>query len=246
MRFLTSCFAILITLRTFVDFMVILILIVVAFVAYAIFHDPDSEATKTVLKQKTRTEGQKKVIRYFLNGGGCLSDHRMKDEEYDMMVAGYLSQDHRSKALSRIGLDEDELKEIEPICFHGYDFSRAYARKGSDGLWRSSSYQISWLFFSANQLYLYQDTINFDCDEKRTSTEELFYKDVTSFSATTETEEVIDGYNADGTEKHANVESNKFKIVVPGDKFFAAMQLTPENERAIQGMKNKLREKKNA
>lgn len=226
--------------------MVILILIVVAFVAYAIFHDPDSEATKTVLKQKTRTEGQKKVIRYFLNGGGCLSDHRMKDEEYDMMVAGYLSQDHRSKALSRIGLDEDELKEIEPICFHGYNFNRAYARKGADGLWRSSSYQISWLFFSDNQVYFYQDTINFDCDEKRTSTEEFFYKDVTSFSAVTETEECLEGFNADGTEKHANVESNKFKIVVPGDKFFAAMQLTPENERAIQGMKNKLREKKNA
>lgn len=243
---LTSRIAILVTLRAFVDFMLILILIVVAFVAYAIFHAPDSEATETVLKQKTRTEGQKKVIRYFLNDGGCLSDHRMKDEEYDMMVLDYLNQDHRSKALSRIGLDEDELKEIEPICFHGYNFNRAYARKGTDGLWRSSSYQISWLFFSDNQVYFYQDTINFDCDEKRTSTEEFFYKDVTSFSAVTETEECVDGFNADGTEKHANVESNKFKIVVPGDKFFAAMQLTPENERAIQGMKNKLREKKNA
>lgn len=246
MRSLTSRIAILVTLRAFVDFMLILILIVVAFVAYAIFHAPDSEATETVLKQKTRTEGQKKVIRYFLNDGGCLSDHRMKDEEYDMMVLDYLNQDHRSKALSRIGLDEDELKEIEPICFHGYNFNRAYARKGTDGLWRSSSYQISWLFFSDNQVYFYQDTINFDCDEKRTSTEEFFYKDVTSFSAVTETEECVDGFNADGTEKHANVESNKFKIVVPGDKFFAAMQLTPENERAIQGMKNKLREKKNA
>lgn len=226
--------------------MVILIVIVVAFVAFKIFYAPDSQATKIVLKQQTRTEEQKKVIRYFLNEKGCLYDHRMKDGEYDAIVANYINQDHRSKALSRIGLDEDELKEIEPICFHGYDFSRAYARKGSDGLWRSSSYQISWLFFSANQVYLYQETINFDCDEKRTSTEELFYKDVTSFSATTETEEIIDSYNADGTEKHANVESNKFKIVVPGDKFFAAMQLTPENERAIQGMKNKLREKKNA
>lgn len=44
--------------------MVILILIVVAFVAYAIFHDPDSEATKTVLKQK-HEQKDKKVIRYF-------------------------------------------------------------------------------------------------------------------------------------------------------------------------------------
>lgn len=233
-------------MRAYIRFMVVLIIIVVAFLAFKVFYAPDSKATKIVFKQKKRSEEQKKVIRYFLNEKGCLYDHRMGDAEYDAMVAKFVNQDHRSKALARIGLDEDELREIDPIFFHDYNYSKAYARKGADGKWRSSSYQVSWLFFSANQLYLYQETINFDCDEKRTSTEELYYKDVTSFSATTETEEVIDSYNADGTEKHANVESNKFKVVVPGDKFFAAMQFTPENERAIQGMKNKLREKKNA
>lgn len=232
-------------MRALTDFMVLLILVVIAVIAYKILHAPDSQATKNVLKQKTRTEEQKRVIRYFLNDKGCMVDHRMKDDEYDAMVNRFLNQDHRAKALAKIGLDEDELKEIEPICFHDFNYNKAWARRGADGRWRSSSYQISWLFFSSTQLYLYQETINFDCDEKRTSTEELYYKDVTSFSASTETEEVIDGYNPDGTEKHSNVESNKFRIVVPGDKFYAAMQPTAENERAIQGLKNKLREKKN-
>lgn len=218
----------------------ILILLVVAFLVFKIFHAPDSKATKEVLKQKKRTEEQKKVIRYFLNDKGCLYDHRMKDQEFDDIVKSYISGEHRARALNRIGVDEDEVKETAPICFHDYNFEKAYARKGADGLWRSSSYQISWLFFSADQLYFYQETINFDCDEKRTSTEELYYKDVTSFSVVTETEEI------EYENGKVNVDSHKFKIVVPGDKFFASLQLTPENERAIQSMKNKLREKKNA
>lgn len=218
----------------------ILILLVVAFLVFKIFHAPDSKATKEVLKQKKRTEEQKKVIRYFLNDKGCLYDHRMKDQEFDDIVKSYISGEHRARALNRIGVDEDEVKETAAICFHDYNFEKAYARKGADGLWRSSSYQISWLFFSADQLYFYQETINFDCDEKRTSTEELYYKDVTSFSVVTETEEI------EYENGKVNVDSHKFKIVVPGDKFFASLQLTPENERAIQGMKNKLREKKNA
>lgn len=218
----------------------ILILLVVAFLVFKIFHAPDSKATKEVLKQKKRTEEQKKVIRYFLNDKGCLYDHRMKDQEFDDIVKSYISEEHRARALNRIGVDEDEVKETAPICFHDYNFEKAYARKGADGLWRSSSYQISWLFFSADQLYFYQETINFDCDEKRTSTEELYYKDVTSFSVVTETEEI------EYENGKVNVDSHKFKIVVPGDKFFASLQLTPENERAIQSMKNKLREKKNA
>lgn len=218
----------------------LIVLLVVAFVVFKILHAPDSDATKDALSQKKRSEEQKKVIRYFLNDKGCLYDHRMKDEEFDAIVKNYLNGEHRSRALNRVGIDEDEVKEIEPICFHNYNFEKAYVRKGADGLWRSSSYQISWMFFSANQLYFYQETVNFDCDEKRTSTEELYYKDVTSFSVVTETEELM--YAG----QKVNVDSHKFKIVVPGDKFFASLQLTPENERAIQGMKSQLREKKNA
>lgn len=218
----------------------LIVLLVVAFVVFKILHAPDSDATKNALSQKKRSEEQKKVIRYFLNDKGCLYDHRMKDEEFDAIVKNYLNGEHRSRALNRVGIDEDEVKEIEPICFHNYNFEKAYARKGADGLWRSSSYQISWMFFSANQLYFYQETVNFDCDEQRTSTEEIYYKDVTSFSVVTETEELM--YAG----QKVNVDSHKFKIVVPGDKFFASLQLTPENERAIQGMKSQLREKKNA
>lgn len=226
--------------------MIILILIVVAIVAWKILHAPDSKATKEVLKQQSRSGEQEKVIRYFLNDAGCLYDHRMKDSEYDEMVKKYLNQDHRAKALAKIGLDEDELKEIDPIFLHNWNYTKAYARRGADGKWRSSSYQITYLFFSATQVYFYQETINFDCDERRVSTEELYYKDVTSFSTTTETEEIVSGYTKEGNEIHTNIESTKFKITVPGDKFYAAMEPTPEIERAIQGLKAKLREKKNA
>jgi hypothetical protein len=46
-----------------------------------------------------------------------------------------------------------------------------------------------------------------------------------------------------GDEKF-EVESNKFKMVVPGDKIFVSMDGVSNSEDIIQAMKQKLREKK--
>ena len=50
-------------------------------------------------------------------------------------------------------------------------------------------YQISWLFFSATQLYAYQYTFNMDNFDKKEQTLEYFYKDVTNFATSSDTEE---------------------------------------------------------
>lgn len=96
---------------------------------------------------KGRTEEQKKVIRYFLGGGGCLSK-TMSDEEYEAAVmAKARSMDFKQKALNKIGLDESQVNEIEPVHFEGYYFDekKTYAKWGKDRKWRSSAYQISWI-----------------------------------------------------------------------------------------------------
>lgn len=199
---------------------------------------------------KGRTEEQKKTIKYFLGAGGCLSS-TWSDAEYDAAVmAKARSMNFKQKALNKIGLDASEVNEIEPVHFEGYYFDgrNTYAKPGKDGKYRSSAYQVSWLFFSDTQVYVYQYTFNMDEDGKKESTEEYFYKDITNFSTSSDTieKEVLVKVNCSGvpTYKRQNVDYNKFALVVPGDKFYCSMEQTDYTEKSIQGMKAKLREKK--
>ncbi|MGM9522256.1 MAG: hypothetical protein ACI3VB_07255 [Oscillospiraceae bacterium] len=214
----------------------------------------DAAAKQAEMKRalKGRTPDQQKVIKYFYGSGGCLSAG-LKDDEYEAMVKAKASSiDFKQKALNKIGLDESEVNEIEPVHFEGYlfDDKSAYARRGKDGLWRSSKYQVSWVFFSSTQVYVYQYTFNMDEEGKKESTEEYFYKDITNFSTSSDTveKEAVEKVSCTGkaTYRRYNVDTNRFALIVPGDKFYCSMDQNDYTESAIQGMKAKLREKKNS
>ena len=202
---------------------------------------------------KGRTPEQQAVIKYFLgSGGGCLSmfSSGLTDEQYEGMVMEVAkSTDFRAKALGKIGLDESQVSEIEPIHFENYHFDgKCDVKYGKDGKWRSSAYQISWIFFSSTQVYVYQYTFNMDEDGRKEQTEEYFYKDITNCSTTSDTVEkvTVEKSGCQGEEKviRKNVDSTRFAIVVPGDKFYCSMVQSEYSEKAVQGMKGKLREKK--
>jgi len=199
---------------------------------------------------KGRTPEQQKVIKYFFGAGGCFSKG-MSDDEYESMVmAKAKSIDFKQKALDKIGLDESQVNEVAPVHFEDYlfDDKKAYARRGKDGIWRSSAYQISWLFFSSAQVYVYQYTFNMDEDGKKESTEEYFYKDITNFSTSADSveKETVGKVSCSGKAEfvRTSVETNRFALIVPGDKFYCSMKQSDYAEKAIQGMKAKLREKK--
>jgi len=182
-----------------------------------------------------------KSIKYFSPKTGCIGGclealFGVKDEVYEQMLRETLNGlNLRQKALGKIGLDEDQLKEIEPVNFHGYHFKDgAYYRVGKDGRFRSSKYSTTWLFFSSTQVYMYQYILDMTSTSIKERTEEYFYKDITNFSTTTETV----------TFAGKNKEVNEFTLVVPGDKFFCSMDGVPDADRAISAMKQKLREKK--
>lgn len=152
----------------------------------------------------------------------------------------------RQKALDKIGLDEDELKELEPVHFEGFLFDKnSLSKQGDDNKWRSSKYQVSWLFFSTTQLFLYQYTFNMDEDGKKEATEEYFYKDITNFSTSSDTIETSVYNKQTNINEIVNVDSNRFAITVPGDKFYCSLEQTDYTEGAIRGMKSLLRDKKN-
>ena len=200
---------------------------------------------------KGRTPEQIKCIKYFNGTGGCLSK-AISDSEYDALLAAKVkSLNTKQKALGKIGLDEAEVSEIAPVHFEGYNFETSnnnYAKRGKDNIWRSSQYQITWLFFSATQVYMYCFSFSMTEDGIKERTEEYFYKDITNFSTSNESveKEVLDKVSCTGnaTYKRLQVESARFSLIVPGDKFYCAMTPTDKTEAAIRGMKAKLREKK--
>lgn len=197
---------------------------------------------------KGKTPEQKKVIKYFIPVKGCLPSliamisGGLTDSDYDAMIAKKVrGMGFKQRAMDKIGLDESEVNEIEPVNFEGFlfDSKKAYAKKGNDKRWRSSAYQVTWIFFSSTQMYVYQYTLNMNEDGKSESTDEYFYQDITAFSTSSDTVEkrMYD-------DQLITIDVDRFAIVVPGDKFYCSMDKTEYTERAIKGMKAQLREKK--
>ena len=71
-----------------------------------------------------------------------------------------------------------------------------------------------------------------------------YIKDITNFSTSSDTEETPQYDPKQKKNILINVDSNRFALTVPGDKFYCSMEQNDYTERAIQGMKAKLREKK--
>lgn len=225
---------------------IVITAIIALWVLWKKTHYNDSKWVKERIEG--RSKEQKAVIRYFCNAPSCLSKKPISDAEYDQMVLDVLnSNDYKQKALNKIGLDEDQVKEIEPVHFEGFVFDdKCLTKNGADDKYRSSKYQVSWLFFSATQLYLYQNTFNMDEDGKQETTEEYFYKDVTNFATSSDTVETPFFEVKKDKVVLKNVNSNRFLLTVPGNKFYCSLEQNEYTERAIQGMKAMLREKKNA
>lgn len=223
---------------------IFLLIIIGAIVYFKMVADPKDVKERC----KGRNADQKQVIRYFMLDG-CLRK-TMSDAEYDAKVQAFANRlNAREKAMNKIGLDESELREIEPVHFEGYRFyqgEKYFGRRGKDGIWRSSVYEISWLFFSSTQVYLYQYRFNMDEDGKKEITEEYFYKDINSLSTSSDTVETPYWSPKEKKMLLENVNSNRFKLGVSGEQFYCAMEQNDYTEKAIQGMKAKLREKKNA
>lgn len=220
--------------------LIIVILVVVAFLWL--------KANMAVNKLcKGKNEDQKKVIKYRF--GGIFVFGKMTDADYDQHVQNVMKNlNIRQKALNKIGLDEDQLREIEPVCLEGYSSQGAFV--GKDELLRSTSYEMAWLFFSDSQVYMYRCVIDMISDNKKENTEEYFYKDITNFSTSAETIEAFKVKNgcfgAKATEEKVNREFSDFGLIVPGDKFRCSTSNSRDIDRSVSAMKQKLREKKNS
>jgi len=197
---------------------------------------------------------QQAIIKFFYGAkGGCLSSSGMTAQQYQEKVNSRLaSLNTKQMALKKLGIDEDEVREIEPVSFEGYVFTdksdNLAARYGTK--WVSSDYQITWLFFGERELFIYQYSFSMISDSKRENTMQYFYQDVTNFAAASETyqkwiSEPTGGCKGGSEWRQASADVDEFKVVVPGDTLKCSMTPTESTDAAIRGMRNKLREMKN-
>ncbi len=165
----------------------------------------------------------------------------LTDEQYmELLGKKRMNVMNQERVLEKLGLDESQVREINPVTFEGFVYSDAYVRQQKSGKWVSSRYQITWLFFSSTQVYVYENTFNMEKEKEIEGTEEYFYKDITSFSTKKET--VTSTMNNNNVE----IEENKFCIIVPGDQLTVAVdkEYVPNFQQSVHAMQQKLREKK--
>ncbi len=159
----------------------------------------------------------------------------VSDEEYDSSVATMLNN-IQTKALNKLGIDADEVKEIAPIRFDGFTYNGAtMGKRGKDGYARTNKYESVVLFFSANEVHCY--TYRFDTTSSYQSeqTDVYFYRDIVSVTTRTETAQFQGG----------SINYEKFILnTAGGTALEVSVRDTGNAQRSINAMRQLLRAKK--
>jgi len=215
---------------------------------------------------KNKSPSEQIAIRYFISvpiKSGCFSKTFATDTDYLNIVNEQVGslEGRKTRALSRLGVDEDQVCEIPPVCFQGFTLlendvkgiKNDWIRLTASGHIVTPTKELTWLFFGNEQVFVYKVRID-TCDNslKSERTQEYFYKDVTAFASSsdsirTKVPNIKKGCGSETVEYvDRNVDKESFRIVVPGEIFECPLSPEDDNESKISAMKQKLREKKNS
>lgn len=156
------------------------------------------------------------------------------DAEYDASVSSML-HNIQAKALNKLGIDEEEVKEIAPIYFGGYDYRNAsQIKKGDDGIWRADKYKYVILFFSEREVHCYTYKFNTTSQKQTEETDVYFYKNIVSVSTASDSIQVLG----------KNIDDEYFKLVTTGGTAFSvSIQDASSAQRSINAMRQLIKEK---
>lgn len=161
------------------------------------------------------------------------------DAEIDAVVSEQL-KDMKTRALRKLGVDEDEVSEIAPITFDGYVYNKALVKQGKDGKYRSNKYQAVMFFFSNNEVHCFTYDFSITESSQRESTDVYFYKDIVSVSTQTEGTE----YSV-GKGKSSQFDYEYFKLTTTGGTSIScAVRNIDDAQRSINGMRSLIKNKK--
>lgn len=166
---------------------------------------------------------------------------RPSDEDIDRATKSQL-ENMKTRALRKLGVDEDEVNEIAPIVFDGYNYDRSLIKCGKDGKYRSSKYQAVMFFFSSNEVYCYTYDFSIVESSQKEATDVYFYKDIVSVSTQTEGTE----YSV-GKGKVDPFDYESFKLTTAGGTSIScSVRNYDDAQRSINGMRALIKEKKMA
>lgn len=199
----------------------------------------DSPALREEYKDKT--DDEKDTIRYFKAYYNL--PLALTDKEYEEMIVKTLpSEELRDAGMDNMGIEEDDIQLAAPISFRSFVYNQGTLEiKGRDGSWRSNNPQHTWLFFGKHQIYVYAVSMLLDRSIKQQSTQEIFYKDISSIRTEQLSQEKVEG------DKVYILSYYKFTMIFSGDSISLTLPiLTDENDKKIRAMRNLLRETKHS
>ena len=166
---------------------------------------------------------------------------KMTDAQYDASMKEQ-QKALEQRALDKLGLDIDEVKEIDPIVIDGYNYNNfTLSKKGKDGLWRTNMYNVMYLFFSQNEVHVYTCEFCTTEEQKKDSTDVYFYQDIVSVS----TESASATFKLYLNLKDEKVQYESFKLTTSGGtSLLVAIRDSDNAQRSISGMRQLLRAKK--
>lgn len=169
---------------------------------------------------------------------------RPSDEDIDRATKSKL-KNMKTRALEKLGVDEDEVNEIAPIVFDGYNYTRSLIKRGKDGKYRSSKYQAVMFFFSSNEVYCYTYDFSIVENSQKEATDVYFYKDIVSVS--TQTDGVEYSVGKGKVDPFDPFDYESFKLTTAGGTSISCSVRNYDNaQRSINGMRALIREKKMA
>lgn len=216
------------------------------------------QKAKLAALKRGKSPEQKRVIDFFVGEGsggcGCLgkgSSGIVMDEYLKIVNDKVQSLDLKNKAIAKIGLDETQISEIEPLVLCSFVYDDDVYYKFENNMVVTNQYSVTWIFFSAEQIYTYRFIFDTTSDNTWEITKDFFYSDITCFSTVREVKERIDTSISSGCLKGGKESTTKtlyyvdrFSIVAPGTDYTVSMTNSPTMERSVQAAKAMLREKK--
>ena len=213
-------------------------------------YSPDEAAKRGCLGKKKK---KKK--------GGCLSkEYEMDMEEYLAYVQKTVdSLNLKERALAKIGLDESQVTEIEPIVLNSFiwkgdDVVTKWEETEKVGHWlgATNKYSVTWIFFSDTQIYTYNYTFNTTTNVVSEFTRDFFYSDITCIRTEHEVAEKLKTelagcgcFKKKEAKYHYDLlHYDYLQITVPGDSYSFYCRTTDTLEQSIQATKSMIREKK--
>lgn len=211
-----------------------------------------AEAAAREKLKKGKTIEQQHAIDFLYRAGasGCFGKRSpLNMQSYiDMVQRKCQALNLQEKAMAKIGLDPSQVQEIPPIVLNSFVYDDDCLIRVDNNVAVSSQYSITWIFFSATQLYTYKYIFDTTCDDTWEITKDFFYTDVTCFSTERAVKQKID-IDQKGCLGSETITKNLYvvdtlELIVPGAKYTFSLRNSATIEQSIQAAKAMIREKK--